>query len=221
MLSSVPARSTSGIPTTRSERDSPRLSTAGYLENFAGGALRLEDVYLSWTAVSAGRADHNWMGDVASQLRDVANRDFRPREDSQLVGKACRVMGITDKYWIRRRDLGPYEFDCRDYWLPGYQTAAASRPIRADGARNAKPDADLIWLHGWQSERADVYLGTDPGAVAEATTKSPQFVGRRRNNILKPREELREGRAYYWRVDAVARNGKVIKGEVWSFTVRM
>lgn len=167
-----------------------------------------------------GRADHNWMGDVASQLRDVANRDFRPRKDSLLVGKAYRVMGITDKYWIRRKDLGPYDFDCQDYWIPGYQTAAASHPIPADGAKNAKPDTDLIWLHGWQSERANVYLGTDADAVGKADAKSPQCVGHRRNNIVTPKEPLVEGKTYYWRVDAISRNGDVTRGNIWSFIVR-
>jgi len=133
-----------------------------------------------------GSADHNWLGDVASQFRDVANRDFRPRRNSQLISKAHRVMGICDEYWIRRGDLGPYEFDCRDYWIPGYQSATASQPIPADGARDAKPDTDLIWLQGYQSERANVYFGTDKGSVARAHPKSPEFLKYRRNNILTP-----------------------------------
>ncbi|MFC1805679.1 hypothetical protein ACFL09_01695 [Planctomycetota bacterium] len=81
-------------------------------------------------------------------------------------------------------------------------------------------DTDLIWLHGWQSERANVYFGTDADAVGKATSTSPQFVGHRRNNVLTPKAILSEGATYFWRVDAVARDGKAARGEVWSFTVR-
>jgi len=102
-------------------------------------------------------------------------------------------MGLTDRYWIRRQDLGPYARDCKDYWIPGYQTAAASRPIPADGATNAKRDTDLIWLHGWQSDRAHVYFGTDPDAVAKATPKSPQSVGHHRHNIVTPPRQTDAG----------------------------
>lgn len=165
-------------------------------------------------------ADHNWMGDVASQLRDVPNRDFRPRKGSQLVAKAYTVQGLTDKYWIRRREFGPYEFDCDDYWIPGYQTARSSCPIPADAAMNAKQDTDLIWLHGWQSVRANIYFGRDNEKVAKATPKSAEFGGHSRNNIFKPKEKLQKGQTYYWRADAIDKNGKTRRGKVWSFTVK-
>jgi len=162
-----------------------------------------------------GRADHNWMGDVARELRDPANRDFRPRRSSQLVGRAYRVQGITHK----RGDLGPYSSHGKTYWIPGYQTAAASRPIPADNTRNAKAETDLIWLHGWQADRGDVYFGTDRQAVGQASRKSPQFIGQRRSNVVPLGGRLKAGRTYYWRVDAVARSGKRTKGQVWSFVV--
>lgn len=54
----------------------------------------------------------------------------------------------------------------------------------------------------------------------DATPKSPQFQGNSRNNILMPKVGLKENNTYYWRVDAVARNGKLTRGEVWSFAIQ-
>jgi hypothetical protein len=163
-----------------------------------------------------GIHDHNWMGDVSSQLVDVENRDFRPKEDAEIVGKARTVLGILTEDWIRRRDLGAYEWDCNEYWIPGYQTPEASKPIPADNARIAYAERDLIWLGGYGAREYNVYFGTSSEGVAKANVESPEFQGSQRGNIYRP-EDLKMGSAYFWRIDSIG--GEIVQGPVWGFRI--
>lgn len=165
-----------------------------------------------------GTVDHNFIGDVAVQLQDAANRDFRPRAGSSLIDAGVEVRGITGKYIGKAPDMGAYEFGENDYWIPGFQRAHASHPIPADGASDVRSGTDLMWLKGWGTEQSDLYLGIDRGSVEKATTESPEYAGRRKNNIYTPKQ-LESGTTYYWRVDAVG-EGRVERGTVWKMNCR-
>ncbi len=166
-----------------------------------------------------GIADHNWGGGVAAQLRQPQQRDFRPKHGAEIAEKAYVVMGVTEDWWLRKRDLGPYQYDALDYWIPGFQTANASRPIPSDGAGQVQANSDLIWLHAWQSERAHVYFGESHDAVSQADAQSPLLLGNVQHNVLAPQRSLQPGKTYFWRVDAVDVAGVASKGAVWRFTV--
>jgi hypothetical protein len=165
-----------------------------------------------------GTVDHNFVGDIASQLNDAANYDFRPRADSPLIDAGVEIEGITREYIGKAPDIGAYESGESNYWIPGFQRAQASHPIPADGATDVGPSIDLMWLKGWGTEESDLYLGTDRSRVEKATIKSPEYMGRQKNNIYRPKQ-LKSGTTYYWRVDAVDETGAV-KGAVWSLQCR-
>jgi hypothetical protein len=173
---------------------------------------------------------NNRLGDPSSELRDPANLDFRPRAGGSLVD-AGYVLKPSDVPWKNvpftgtgtvhgeAPDIGPYEFGATSYWIPGFRSPVASTPVPVDGTSTAKPDADLMWLGGYQASMHLVYFGTSRDAVAAAAVGDPeyrgQFIGAQ--NIFEP-GPLERGRTYYWRVDAGS-VGQLHRGRVWSFTV--
>lgn len=169
-----------------------------------------------------GIVDHNFDGvslglDVRSQLRDVDNLDFRPKADSMLVDAGAIIKGKTNYYLGKAPDIGPYEFGALDYWIPGYQAEKASKPVPPLASITVKQDADLMWLNAYKALSHEVYFGQQQSAVEGANKKSPQYQGVFTHNIFTPKA-LQLGKTYYWRVDAM-RAGKLIKGDVWHFTV--
>lgn len=174
-----------------------------------------------------GIMGENRWGDPAPLLRDPANGDFRPRYTANEIldkGSFSEAVGHVafneDNFTVvGRPDLGAYEYGCTNYWIPGYQNVLASTPIPFDGGINVKQDADLMWLHGYEADAADVYLGTSAAEVEAATRHSACYLGTFTNNIAPP-GNLRKGTTYYWRVD-VRKGSQVRKGNLWSFTVEL
>jgi hypothetical protein len=173
---------------------------------------------------------NNYRDDPASELRDPANLDFRPRQGSVLIDaghsisrdevpwKRVPITGVDDIV-AAQVDIGPYEYDSPVYWIPGFQYAHASTPVPPDGTTTAMSDADLMWLGAYRADTHRVYFGESEQTVRTATVDSPEF---RRTfegpaNIFDP-GALKPGQTYYWRVDAV-RDGETSEGELWTFTV--
>ncbi len=154
-----------------------------------------------------GSMDHSWEGDINDELRDPLNLDFRLKNGSTLIDAGVTVPGITEQFNGSAPDLGAYEYGDEFYWIPGYQTAAASTPVPPDDAIQVKPDVDLMWLGGYKGTSHKVYFGSSPDA--------PAPVGTFTNNICDP-GDLQEGKQYFWRVDCQGENGTV-KGDTWSF----
>ena len=105
--------------------------------------------------------------------------------------------------------------------------AALSLPVRAysplptDGAVGVRHSPTLRWSAGLDAASHEVYFGTDPNAVAAATTASPEYVGSRQlgSESYEP-GTLPWDTAYYWRVDEIntANPDSPWIGKVWSFT---
>ena len=131
-------------------------------------------------------------------------RDLR---SSTRASRSRLVMQILLKRWSV------------SYWIPGYQAPHASTPIPVDGTKTAKRDCDLMWLGGYKAASHDVYVGTSRRAVAGATRKTSRGAASRVTSNLFDPGRLVPRRTYYWRVDAVGKDGDVMKGQVWSFTV--
>ncbi len=173
-----------------------------------------------------GIVDHNWDGvtlgkGIRTQLRDVDNLDFRPKAGSSLIDAGALIKGKTNFFLGEAPDIGPYEFGSLDYWIPGFQDTTTSKPVPPALATKVKLDADLMWLNAYKATSHHVYFGEDKMAVEQANTKSAQYQGEFKHNIFTPKK-LKAGKTYYWRVDALSvgkTEGKVIKGDVWSFTV--
>ena len=75
----------------------------------------------------------------------------------------------------------------------------------------------LQWTAAANAVSHNIYFGTDPTALDNATTSSPEFKG---NQALASNtyqvNGLYTGETYYWRIDEVLANG-VEKGNVWRF----
>ena len=67
-----------------------------------------------------------------------------------------------------------------------------------------------MYLDGYKAHKHNIYFGTSESKLKKVATRMSG------KNICTP-AELRPGRTYYWRVDAI-RKGGVTHGKVWSFT---
>jgi hypothetical protein len=66
------------------------------------------------------------------------------------------------------------------------------------------------------SDYYDVYLGTDPDSVKNATKSSGEYKGSDTEESYWA-SSLAADEDYYWRIDENKPNGNVVKGRVWSF----
>jgi hypothetical protein len=96
---------------------------------------------------------------------------------------------------------------------------AAITPLVTDGAIINGPPSSLSWTGSPMAASYDVFLGTDPTAVAAATN----FAGGiyRGNttgvNFTLGSSNYVPGQTYYWRIDIRNFDGTTIAGPVWSF----
>ena len=135
-----------------------------------------------------------------------------------MVDKGAPVEGKMIPFEGTAPDIGAYEYGAKSYWIPGFQDAIASVAIPKNKTKTAKTDADLMWLHAYQSKAAHIYFGSDRNVVENATQGSANYKGLFEHNIVNP-GKLESGKTYYWRADALMSNGQVRKGNVWQFTV--
>jgi len=89
----------------------------------------------------------------------------------------------------------------------------------ADDARGVSTDVVLSWTAEPNADSYDLYFATNFDDVNNATTASPEYVGRYDANSYYP-GGLQEDTAYYWRIDKVneADPCSPYKGQVWSFS---
>ncbi len=189
-------------------------SMARAAENFLGS----EEWWGKKEIPLPGIHSNNFVGDVRTQLRDADNRDFRPRQGSELIDAGIPTEGVKAAFLGRAPDIGPYEFGDENYWIPGRKFPRPSTPIPPDGTMSAKTTADLMWLGAYRAATHDVYFGHDRKAVAEAGPGAPEYRGNRTNNIFHPKS-LQQKKTYYWRVDGVS-DSTTTRGDVWTFTTQ-
>ncbi|MHC4640376.1 MAG: C25 family cysteine peptidase [Planctomycetota bacterium] len=171
--------------------------------------------------------------------------------DGQLVVDEPRVLNTADNKTFKIGRWDDHHFDgiiddVRIYNYP-LDLDAVLAIIGGGGAENPKPydtevDAPycvtLSWSAGLASTYHDVYFGTERDAVANATTDSPQYMGRQEDIFYIP--TMAKNARYFWRIDEVpytpppppppplgssgvveteeASAAGIIAGEVWSFT---
>ena len=116
----------------------------------------------------------------------------------------------------KRQVVGAYAANDNNYLIPGFQYQQASTPIPRNYSTTAQPDADLMWLTGYQSVNNHIYLGNSKQSVADATLKSSEYKGNQHNNIYHP-GAITANTHYYWRIDSVKADGTVVKGNIWQF----
>jgi hypothetical protein len=87
----------------------------------------------------------------------------------------------------------------------------ASEPQPADGAAGVTPDTVLSWRAGREAAVHEVYLGTDPSALALLDTSAEPTVAP---------DALEFGTTYTWRIDEVneAEVPAAWEGDLWTFS---
>jgi len=98
----------------------------------------------------------------------------------------------------------------------------ATEPSPADEQTDASRDAILAWTPGESINMHDVYFSTDFNYVNDAGRTNTLDVLLRQDqvaNIYDPPGRLDFGQTYYWRIDEIAPDSAIYKGDVWSFTV--
>lgn len=174
---------------------------------------------------------NNYMDDPTQVLRDPANLDFRLKSGSELIdtGYALSSADVPWKQtpitgsdqWIGGKpDIGAYETGVDHYWIPGFKYPQASTPVPPNRTTTAKPDCSLMWLGGYQADRHHLYVGGSEADITTAGQESPSYRGayEGERNVCELSKAIPAGTTVYWRVDA-ERDGQVIKGPVWHFTV--
>ncbi len=76
----------------------------------------------------------------------------------------------------------------------------------------------LEWTPANSAVTQNIYFGTDETAVKNADTSSPEYKGNQDNTTNSYQiNNLYTGATYFWRVDQIASNGKITKGNLWRF----
>lgn len=103
--------------------------------------------------------------------------------------------------------------------LAMFDSPVAMSPRPVSGATDVPRDGTVLaWRPSNSAVSHDVYLGTSFDDIDDGTTASAVYMGRQDANSFDP-GRLELGRTYYWRVDDIASDGTVGKGNIWSFTV--
>jgi hypothetical protein len=98
------------------------------------------------------------------------------------------------------------------YVFKGGSADKAVMPDPADKSENILPNSKLKWTKGSSAKSSVVYFGMDE----EVVKNSKSSVAKTGNESYDP-GKLEFDKTYFWRVDSVA-NGKISKGDVWSFS---
>jgi len=120
-----------------------------------------------------------------------------------------------------RINIGAYGGTLEASLSPGEQPTPvprkASNPYPADGAVNVDRDVVLNWTAGFNAVSHDVYFGTEFDHVSPSTVDNV-LVGQIQTGTNFDPGRLYYNQTYYWRIDEVDSDGRIITGDVWMFT---
>jgi hypothetical protein len=163
--------------------------------------------------------------------------------DGEEVGRTSAVtitpsdLGNTTNNWLGQSEFeadAHYKGSLDDFRIYNYALSQAeiARAMRGDPliAWNPIPvngvtfdilnTTPLSWSPGENAAEHDIYFGTDPNAVTDADTSTPDiYRGRQSTTNYTPPEGFEWGQTYYWRIDEYNNNGTISKGKLWVFTV--
>jgi len=164
----------------------------------------LKDVTVEY---SVDGSEWTALGDVEF-AQATARLDYAHNTTVDFGGAAAKYVRLTvSSGWGALGQFGLSEV--RFLYIPAH----ARLPQPADGATDVAVDAALTWRAGREAASHDVYLGTDPQALALT-----EAVG---NASYSP-SDLEFGGQYYWRVDE-ANEAEAIslwEGDLWSFATQ-
>jgi hypothetical protein len=175
----------------------------------------LTDVRLTWTPGFGAKLHTVFFGDDFETVAN-ATAGIPAGTASYNPGhlKAAKV------YYWRIDEFDGLSTHRGDVW--SFSTEGGiTNPNPADGAVDISQTPTLTWTAGIPAAGHEIYLGTNPEAVRNATTASPEYQGAKPlgDETFEP-GKLAWNTMYYWRVDETndVNPDSPWKGPVWSFT---
>lgn len=208
---------TADVPKAAKSPVPAHLSTTARVDHqilrwVAGDRATSHDVYFGKVKADVTAADNDTT-DIFQG--NQAATSFDPEDDTAII--AGELLANTMYFWrIDEVGLGGttpgtvWEF--RTSALP----PAITLPVPADGAVNVNVSQVLSWTAAPEVESFDVYFGTDPIDVDDATHDNPEFRGNRPGTSFAP-GPIVGLTTYYWRIDTRGAGG-TSHGAVRSFT---
>lgn len=165
-----------------------------------------------------GEHGNNWIGllenkSIQAVIRDPKNFDFRPVSNSVLIDSGeAGLSGVEMFYSGSKPDIGAYDSQDSNYWIPGYQQSKPSMAVPPHKSYSVLPDADLMWLGAYHPNQETKHFLVYFGAMDEGLG----LVSTQKNNVYDP-GLLEPDKVYQWRIDEVLQDGTTIQGETWRF----
>jgi hypothetical protein len=187
-----------------------------YSPNPADGAESIDlNAQLKWTAGFGAKLHFIVLGEDYDEVSNAAMGVL----NGTTTYDPGKLELATAYYWRVDESDGTNTYK-GEVW--SFTTAGAvSGPNPADGAVDVKPSVVLTWIAGAVADSHDVYFGTDPNAVKNATKASTQYKGTKAlgDESYAPGNLLLET-TYYWRIDEANSTNpdSPWPGKVWSFT---
>jgi hypothetical protein len=187
-----------------------------YSPNPADGAESIDlNAQLKWTAGFGAKLHFIVLGEDYDEVSNAAMGVL----NGTTTYDPGKLELATTYYWRVDESDGTNTYK-GEVW--SFTTAGAvSGPNPADGAVDVKPSVVLTWIAGAVADSHDVYFGTDPNAVKNATKASTQYKGTKAlgDESYAPGNLLLET-TYYWRIDEANSTNpdSPWPGKVWSFT---
>jgi autotransporter-associated beta strand protein len=150
-------------------------------------------------------------------LSNFAHRGIAQAWRLDAAGTITRLADLTVSGNSLATTLPPQSITI--YVLPTAANLIAPQvtgPAPADASVNVPISLTLGWNPSANASLYHLYLGTNPAAVAAATTASPEYLGASATPDFDL-TSLAGTTTYHWRVDAEATGGTTA-GTVWSFT---
>ena len=169
----------------------------------------------------------SWTAGFGSKLHTVYFGDNYDEVDNATVGVPTGMttyspgpLTLAKTYYWRVDEfdgLGTYKGDVWSFTTQG----GVGNPNPSDGAVDITQTPILTWSPGVYAASHEVYFGTDPDAVRNATTASSEYKGTKAlgDESYDPGKLAWEA-TYYWRIDEVnnLNPDSPWMGKVWSFT---
>jgi hypothetical protein len=183
-----------------------------YFPDPADGAEFVDpNATLSWTAGNGAKLHTFYIGDNFDDVNNATG--------GTPVGTASHSPGTLERekvYYWRVDEFDAIETHKGDVWAfttPG----AVGNPQPANGEADVQMIATLSWTPADNAASHELYFGADAGAIKDATTASPEYIGPKALGAESyDPGGLAWDSSYAWRVDEVYPDGTV-KGLVWSF----
>ncbi len=178
----------------------------------ANGATGVTMPMFQWTA-GEGAVAHNVYVGLKPELTEADL--VGPKQPMAMFFYAPALQPGVTYYW--RVD----EIDAAGKVTPGTVWSFTAMPLTAwapqpaDGAKNLLPSQTLSWSAGQTAAQHQVFFSRNPFDVSLGAAAANKGKTAETKLATGP---LALGTTYYWRVDEIQADAKVIKGPVWSFT---